>query len=76
MDDSSFIYGIQFLIKNDIIQVPTDTLDYVKENSVKIPFWVKNNADWWSKGLISDGEFKKVIQYLIQNGVIEIETMI
>ena len=38
-------------------------------NAESIPEWVKNNADWWSQGLISDDDFVKGIQYLIVNGI-------
>ncbi|MGI0046559.1 MAG: plastocyanin/azurin family copper-binding protein [Nitrosotalea sp.] len=35
-----------------------------------IPYWVKNDAKWWSEGQISDGEFVKAIQYLVDNGIL------
>ena len=35
-----------------------------------VPSWIKNNAKWWSEGQISEDEFLKGIQYLIQNGII------
>ena len=38
----------------------------------KIPDWIKNNADWWSQGLISDDDFVKGIQYLIEQGIIKV----
>jgi hypothetical protein len=38
---------------------------------VKIPGWVKTNADWWTNGLISDKEFTAEIQYLISVGIIK-----
>ena len=38
----------------------------------KVPEWVKNNAGWWSQGLISDDDFLKGIEFLIQNGIISI----
>ena len=37
-----------------------------------IPNWIKNNAKWWSEGTLSDQDFIKGIQYLIQNGIMEI----
>jgi len=37
-----------------------------------IPSWVKNNAEWWSKGLISDNEFIKGIEYLIKSKIIKV----
>lgn len=44
------------------------------DNSEKIPAWIKNNADWWSQGLISDDDFLKGIQFLVENGIISVET--
>ncbi len=38
-----------------------------------IPEWIKNNAGWWSDGMINDSDFMGGIQYLIQNGIITIE---
>lgn len=39
---------------------------------VEIPSWVKNNAGWWSGGLLEDADFVEGIKYLIKNGVIVI----
>jgi len=37
-----------------------------------IPAWIKNNAEWWSQGLITDNDFVKGIQYLVEQGIIEV----
>ncbi|HJU13370.1 MAG TPA: hypothetical protein VJ792_02830 [Candidatus Nitrosotalea sp.] len=37
-----------------------------------IPAWVKNNAKWWSQGQIGDDQFVQGIQYMIQQGIIQI----
>lgn len=68
IDDSTFIKGIQYLVENKILIVPTSGENTSKEN--KIPLWVKNNAGWWANGLISDNEFVSGIQYLISSGII------
>lgn len=39
---------------------------------ILIPSWVKNNAKWWSQGQVSDDEFVKAIQYLIQQAIMTI----
>lgn len=39
---------------------------------VQIPTWVKSNAGWWSKGSMSDSDFIKGIQYLIEKGIMKI----
>ena len=38
-----------------------------------IPDWIKNNAGWWSSGLIDDDSFVSGIQWLISNGIIILE---
>ena len=38
-----------------------------------VPDWIKNNAGWWSEGIISEIEFLNGIKWLIENGVIIIE---
>jgi len=40
--------------------------------STVIPDWVHNNAEWWSKDLIGEGDFLSGIEYLIVQGVIQI----
>ena len=35
-----------------------------------IPEWVKNNAAWWSEGVIYDNDFVSGIEFLIKEGVI------
>jgi len=44
----------------------------ISTGSEEIPSWIKNNADWWSQGLISDDDFVKGIQYLIEQGIIKV----
>jgi hypothetical protein len=69
--DSDFVSGIQFLIKEGILQIP-ETAQPASEGSEEIPEWIKNNADWWSQGLISDDDFLKGIQFLVENGIIKV----
>lgn len=37
-----------------------------------VPEWIKNNAKWWSEGLITEEEFVSGIEWLINNGIIRI----
>ena len=37
-----------------------------------IPDWVKNTAGWWSEGAISESDFVLGIQYLINEGILEV----
>ena len=71
IDDATFVSGIQFLIKEGILSVPqTDSSDIQEPTSLEVPDWVKNNADWWAQGLLSDSDFIKGIQYLVEQGII------
>jgi len=71
IDDDAFVQAIQYLVKKDIIQIPESSiLVSPPTNSKEIPTWIKNNADWWGQGLISDDDFLKGIQYLVENRII------
>lgn len=37
-----------------------------------IPTWIKNNAGWWADGLIEERDFVNGIEYLVKNGVIQV----
>jgi hypothetical protein len=70
--DSDFVSGIQYLIKEKIMSIPETVQGATSDDSQEIPSWIKNNADWWAQGLISDNDFVKGIQYLIEQGIIAV----
>jgi len=70
ISDNDFVSGIQYLIKQGIMQIPETTSTSMAGQLNEIPAWIKNNADWWSQGLISDDDFVKGIQYLVEKGII------
>jgi len=72
IEDNDFVSGIQFLIKEKIMQIPQTAKAPISTGSEEIPSWIKNNAEWWSQGLISDDDFVKGIQYLIEQGIIQV----
>ncbi|MDE1814801.1 MAG: hypothetical protein KGI05_09110, partial [Thaumarchaeota archaeon] len=69
IDDSVFVSGIQYLIKQGIIQLPPTTSGQTT-SGIAVPPWVKNNAGLWADGQIDDQTFASGIQYLIQIGII------
>ena len=77
ISDTDFIQGIEYLVQKKIINpVVSDTVQTTNtENTDVIPNWVRNNAKWWSAGLISDEEFLSAIGYLIENGLIILENV-
>ena len=37
-----------------------------------VPEWVKNTAGWWANDEIDDETFVNAIQYLIQEGILQV----
>jgi peptidoglycan/xylan/chitin deacetylase (PgdA/CDA1 family) len=70
IDDDSFLHGIQYLINENILQIPPTTQGL---GSSSIPDWIKDNAGWWAEGKISDDDFIYAVNYLVSQGIIIIE---
>lgn len=68
--DPDFITGIQYLIQNGIMKIPSTATSETK--SGEIPAWIKTNAGWWADGKISNSDFVSGIQYLIKSGIINV----
>jgi hypothetical protein len=47
-----------------------EILGYPESLFQKVPNWIKNNAKWWSDGLISDSEFLNGIEFLVKEKII------
>ncbi|MBT8251482.1 MAG: peptidase [Nitrosopumilus sp.] len=73
IDDDSFVQGIQFLIKEDVLKIPP-TIQGTGSGSNDIPAWIKNNAEWWAAGQIDDDSFVQGIQFLIKEGIMRIQS--
>jgi hypothetical protein len=65
ISNSEFLTGVQYMIKQNIIEglSPTTELN-------KVPSWEKINAKWWASGLISDDDFTNGIAFMIEHGII------
>lgn len=77
IDDNSFVQGIQYLINQEIIHIQstTTTERTDMDNNIiddTIPSWIKQNAEWWSQGIIDDNTFVQSMQFLIRNGIMVI----
>ena len=70
IDDSTFIQGIEYMIKNQIIIIPQTQQETLE--SKEIPSWIRNNAAWWADGQIDDETFVQGLEFLIQKGVIRV----
>ena len=66
--DKDFGRAIGYLIQHEIIKIPYTEPE--GDTITNIPDWVKNNAEWWVTGKISDTEFTVALQYLIKKGII------
>jgi len=68
--DSDFVSGIEYLISEEIMTIPSTQSG--AGTSQDIPEWVKNNAGSWADRLIEDSDFVSGIQYLISNGIMKV----
>lgn len=68
--DKDFVSGIQYLIKQKIIKIPSTQKEGT--GSTTIPAWVKNAAGFWANGKTTDADFVNGIQYLIKSGIIKL----
>jgi len=59
----------------DKFESPTNKPDFLQkiEENV-IPYWIKNNAKWWSDDKISDDDFLSGIKYLVENNIIKLDS--
>ena len=71
IDDASFVQGIQFLIKENILNIPSTAQG--TSSTDEIPSWIKNNAGWWADGTIDDTAFVQGIQFLIKEGILRVQ---
>lgn len=71
--DETFVQGIQYLIKERIMEIPPTTQGQ-SSGASKIPDYIKTNAGWWSQGAIDDTTFVQGLQYLIKEGIMTIQS--
>ncbi|WP_316506484.1 phosphate ABC transporter substrate-binding protein PstS [Nitrosopumilus sp.] len=72
LSDSVAELGKQGLAK---IKYGDETLfDYegVTASNSEIPQWIRDNAKWWSEGLITDQDYINGLQYLISQGILKV----
>ena len=68
--DETFVKGIEFLIKEEIISAEKNRSNEGKITN--LPGWVKIVAGWWSEEKIENDAFVIGLEYLIGKGVIQI----
>ncbi len=72
VSDVEFISGIEYLILENILEVPTTSPTNTGEFDTKIPSWIRNNAGWWAEGMIDDDSFVQGIEFLIKEGILKV----
>ena len=72
INDDEFVSGIQYMIKNKIIDIQIPMPNTSGENSQEIPKWIKNNAEWWADDIITEIDFLNGIRYMIENRIIDV----
>jgi type VI protein secretion system component Hcp len=70
--ESDFTKGIEYMIKTGIMKIPNLPPSSSDDLETKVPDWIKKNAKWWADGLITDQDFVKGIQYLVEKGIIKV----
>ena len=76
LDDSTFITSLEFLINDGIIKIPDGVElggSMTGGDSMSIPAWVRNSAQWWSEGILDDSTFLGALEWLIVNGIIRLQ---
>ena len=73
--ENEFLFGIEYLINNNIILIPFTpcSASHTDSSDNMVPDWFKNNAKWWSEDLIEDTEFINGIEYLIKKQIVSID---
>ena len=72
ISQSEFTDGLEFLINEGIIYVPSTEPAPPGPDKI-IPDWVRYTAGWWSDNLIPDSEFANAMKYLIEIGIIDVK---
>src|SRR5712692_5277895 len=69
--DEDFLKGIEYLINQTIIVIPSSQQG-TGGTEHGIPVWIKNDARWWAQGAIGDDDFVKGMQFLVANDIIQV----
>ena len=76
VNDETFVNGIQFILKEKIIDIPNLPKQVTQNTDEGVPEWIKTNAKWWSEGQIDDNAFFKGIEFLVSKGIIRVDNEI
>jgi hypothetical protein len=71
---NEFLKSLEFLINQRILVIPDTAQSLSQSTGSGVPAWVKSNASWWANDVITDSDFVSAIQYLISQGIIQIDS--
>jgi len=68
------VQAIEWMIKNNLIILPQDEAAQAAPSagSSGIPEWIQFNACLWNQEEIDDKTFSTALQWLINNGIIQV----
>jgi tetratricopeptide (TPR) repeat protein len=72
--DQNFLNTLEYLIKNDIIKIPKESV-FEKTKELKMLSWVRGNLNIWSQGEVPNLQFFKNMNWLIENKFIKSNKM-
>ena len=64
--DSRFVYGIENLMDQNIIQ------RHENDDGIHIPQWIKTDVNMYVNGNITEDDFLNMLQYLVDNGILKV----
>ena len=71
-----YLFNVISVVEESIVKEKESSVEtqviIEEEMMYEIPYWVKDNAGWWSKRLISNGEFIAGIEFMIKENVIKL----
>ena len=58
-------------------QFPNDSIYNILgyDDPISVPDWIRNNAEWWAIGEISDSDFITGIEFMLENNIIVISNI-
>lgn len=63
-----------FVVAFAAIGMATIPLTQTAEAEVSLPEWIKTNAGWWAEGAVDDATFLNGIEFLVENGIINVSS--
>jgi len=60
---------------DSIPRFDSDAQSQTEVKSLKIPDWIRKYAKWYSEGLIIESDFTNSIEYMIKQGIIDIQDL-